>query len=67
MLKVRKHSGALTTEYMFILMSDTALYRIPLCLHLHVVTELLKASGTKKKGEKRELRGRSVSQTVYLQ
>lgn len=49
---VRKHSGALTTEYMFILMSDAALYRIPLCLHLHLVTELLKASGTKKNTRK---------------
>lgn len=48
---VRKHSGALTTEYMFILISDTALHRIPLCLHLHLVTELLKASGTKKKNK----------------
>lgn len=61
MLMVRKHSGALTTEYKFILMSDTALYRIPLCLHLHVVTKLLKASGTKKKREK--IAGRSFGFT----
>lgn len=56
MLMVRKRSGALTTEYMFIFKSDTALYRIPPCLHLHLVTELLKASGTKKMREKRAVR-----------